>query len=73
MQMGQSASRAVIVLGMHRSGTSAVTRGLECIGAHLGDDLLPPSEAENPRGFYEDVPLLELSEQVLETLSLIHI
>ncbi len=70
MQMGQSASRAVIVLGMHRSGTSAVTRGLECIGAHLGDDLLPPSEAENPRGFYEDVPLLELSEQVLETLGL---
>ena len=70
MQADQITSRAVIVLGMHRSGTSAVTRGLECLGAELGDDLLPPSEAENPRGFYEDIPLLELSERVLGELGL---
>jgi GT2 family glycosyltransferase/glycosyltransferase involved in cell wall biosynthesis len=55
---------------MHRSGTSAVTRGLECLGAELGDQLLAPSEVENPRGFYEDIPLLEVSEQVLEKLGL---
>ena len=70
METAEQTSRALIVLGMHRSGTSAVTRGLECLGAELGDELLAPSEAENPRGFYEDVPLLEISEQVLEALGL---
>ena len=62
--------RAVVVLGMHRSGTSLATRGLECLGVELGEDLLGPSTPENPEGFFEDVALLELSERVLDVLGL---
>ncbi|MBI3461596.1 MAG: hypothetical protein HY000_00840, partial [Planctomycetes bacterium] len=33
--------RAICVLGMHRSGTSALTRVLNLAGAELGSALLP--------------------------------
>lgn len=55
---------AVIVLGMHRSGTSAITRGLEVIGVHLGDNL-HPSGHDNPKGFWEDKDCLALNERLL--------
>lgn len=44
----------LIVLGMHRSGTSAVTRLLNLAGAYVGPEgsTTPPNE-ENPKGFWE--------------------
>jgi hypothetical protein len=33
---------AILVLGMHRSGTSAIARLLNLRGADLGRNLLPP-------------------------------
>jgi hypothetical protein len=30
----------IVVLGMHRSGTSATTRAMETMGASLGDHLI---------------------------------
>lgn len=44
----------VIVLGMHRSGTSAVTRGLQVAGVALGDNLLPAVPGDNEAGYWED-------------------
>ena len=43
-----------VVVGMHRSGTSIVSRLLNLLGAHLGpeDDLMPP-KPDNPTGFWE--------------------
>ena len=52
---------------MHRSGTSALTRGLETLGVKLGDRLIPTSP-ENPRGYFEDEDLTELNKEVLEAL-----
>ena len=46
-------SRAVLVLGMHRSGTSAIARGLAALGVFLGDDFLD-AKPENPTGYWED-------------------
>lgn len=57
-------STAIIVLGMHRSGTSAVARMLNLCGADLGRDLLPPKE-DNVRGFWENRALLALHERFL--------
>jgi glycosyltransferase involved in cell wall biosynthesis len=54
----------VLVLGMHRSGTSAVTRILNLCGADLGRHLLPP-KPDNERGFWENETFLELHEEVL--------
>jgi len=44
----------LIVLGMHRSGTSSVTRLLNLAGAYFGPEGIAtaPNE-ENPKGFWE--------------------
>lgn len=60
----QEATTALFVLGMHRSGTSAVTRILNLCGANLGRHLLPP-KPDNERGFWENKTFLELHEKVL--------
>ena len=44
----------IAVLGMHRSGTSAVARGLKALGVDLGENLMPPVEGNNEKGFWED-------------------
>ena len=64
-----AAATAILVLGMHRSGTSAVTRMLNLRGAELGRDLLPPKE-DNERGFWENRAILELHEALLAGLRL---
>ncbi len=44
----------VIVLGMHRSGTSAVTELLEALGFHVGAaEELKGKSWQNPHGFFE--------------------
>lgn len=46
-----------VVLGMPRSGTSAVTRSLQALGVDLGDTLLA-GDARNAKGFFEDSDVL---------------
>ena len=58
-------SRAILVLGMHRSGTSAVTRVLNLLGADLGTRLLPPVANDNERGFWENAAIFEVHERLL--------
>ena len=57
--------KVIIVLGMHRSGTSAVTRGLKALGVELGDNLMPPVANNNETGFWEDLDLNSLNEEIL--------
>lgn len=61
------APRVVLVLGMHRSGTSALTKGLEALGVDLGAELMPPA-SDNPRGFWEDTGFYRLNEELLTSL-----
>jgi len=61
-------SRGVLVLGMHRSGTSAATGVLRMLGLELlGDDLLPADRA-NPRGYWESASLMALNDEILDAL-----
>ncbi|MDX1632782.1 MAG: hypothetical protein R3234_13010 [Thermoanaerobaculia bacterium] len=55
----------VIVLGMHRSGTSVVTRLINLMGCHLGDesDLLP-AKPDNPKGFWERRDAYRLNREI---------
>jgi hypothetical protein len=55
----------VIVLGMHRSGTSALTRVLNLLGVDLGANLLPAAE-DNETGFWEHRDLVLVNEAVLQ-------
>ena len=60
---------AVFVLGMHRSGTSALARGLIAIGIDWGTNLLA-GEADNPKGFWEDKDLHKINRLILSHYSL---
>lgn len=64
-----AAGRLVLVLGMHRSGTSALARGLRVLGVSLGDDLLPAHPC-NPKGFFEDAGLYAFNKAILARLHL---
>lgn len=52
-----------VVLGMHRSGTSAVTRALEVLGFGLGEHLLPIQD-DNPAGFWEDADVVAMNDRL---------
>jgi len=65
-----SSSGPVCVLGFGRSGTSLTMRVLNLLGVEIGpeEDLLPPGEADNSRGYWEPRWMMELNEQLLEKL-----
>ena len=56
----------VFVLGMHRSGTSAVTRLVSLLGLATppDHDLVRPTE-KNPKGYWESGVLTRFNEDVL--------
>jgi hypothetical protein len=59
----------VFVLGMHRSGTSAVTRVVNLLGVPIGRvDRLMPVRPDNPAGFWEHLALMDVNDAVLERL-----
>lgn len=60
--------RLVVVLGVHRSGTSAITRSLKVMGVNLGNQLIPPIEGNNAKGFWEDIEVNTLNNQMLLAL-----
>jgi hypothetical protein len=57
----------VLVLGMHRSGTSAVARAIDELGVPLGSPLLP-ARFDNPAGYGEVEPLMHLNDELLRRL-----
>lgn len=59
-----SARTALIVLGMHRSGTSAMAGVLGRLGAALPKRLIPPSDA-NPKGYFGSLKVYGLNDTVL--------
>lgn len=60
-------SKAVIVLAMHRTGSSAVTAGIEALGIDLGKSN-DYSNEENPKGFFENQDVVDINERILTTL-----
>ena len=57
----------VCVLGMHRSGTSLLTRILNLIGLYLGSGQVSIQPAEdNPKGHWEHSDIVSLNDAILE-------
>ena len=63
------ARRAVLVLGMHRSGTSALTRVLALHGLALPARLMT-AKPENPRGFWEAPEVAAFNDSVFAAMGL---
>lgn len=59
--------KMIVVIGMHRSGTSTVMNALACLGVSLGDNLLPPG-VDNPKGFFEDKSVNDLNIEMLDAI-----
>jgi hypothetical protein len=59
---------AILILGMHRSGTSALTRTLNLLGATAPKRLMPAHES-NPRGFWESEHLCTVHEDLLTSVN----
>jgi len=55
------------VLGMHRSGTSALMRLLDLLGVEIGSDLWPAGP-DNPTGFWESRPIVQTHDELLDSL-----
>src|ERR1700683_1647190 len=66
--MVKGVGRVIVVLGMHRSGTSVLARGLQVLGVELGRNLMPAFPA-NPKGHWEDRDINNLNERILAALA----
>ncbi len=56
--------QAILIVGMHRSGTSVLARGLQALGVSIGDNLLPGNEW-NPNGYFEHADIVSLNDALL--------
>lgn len=58
----------ICVLGMHRSGTSLLTRILNLIGVDLGSEEVLTTEpvANNPKGYWEHNEIVSISDTILK-------
>ena len=66
---GEEARRqCLLVLGMHRSGTSALTRVLSLAGAALPRRLMGGTEESNPTGHWEPYALVAYHDELLAEL-----
>ena len=57
--------KAILVVGMHRSGTSAITRVLNLLGCDLPSTLMRESAQSNEAGFWESLRIMHLNDDIL--------
>ena len=67
LDMAPHARRIVVVLGMHRSGTSLCTSVLNRLGVALSEDLLAPGP-DNEQGFFESAHILDTHQEILAVI-----
>ncbi|MEO0391946.1 MAG: glycosyltransferase [Pseudomonadota bacterium] len=57
--------RLILITGMHRSGTSVVTRLCNILGADIGGEMLPATP-DNPKGYWENAAAFNLHASVFD-------
>jgi hypothetical protein len=66
---GSARPRIIVVLGMHRSGTSVTTNLLNAFGVPLSDDLMPPTE-HNQKGYFESKEISRMHDEILASMGM---
>lgn len=69
MSDAAAAPHPIAITGMHRSGTSMITRGLHESGLHLvggSADALLEAADDNPEGFWENKAIVACNDDLLE-------
>lgn len=65
--MSEKKRKCIFVIGMHRSGTSAMAGALHQLGISIGKDIMAPNEY-NEKGYFENNKVYILNEQLLQLL-----
>lgn len=68
--MSARASSPVLVLGMHRSGTSALAGLLSLAGVDFGERLIPADAGINAKGFWEHEEIVAVHDRTFAALGL---
>ena len=58
----------ILILGMHRGGTSALAGGVAALGAGFGERLMQAVPDQNAKGFWEDLDVVSTDDRVLLAL-----
>ncbi|WP_432460875.1 sulfotransferase family protein [Agarivorans sp. QJM3NY_25] len=61
-------AKAIIVIGMHRSGTSALSGELAQFGVFMGKHLFKAQAGVNDKGFWENAHLVDFNDQLFDEL-----
>ena len=62
---GTNGKRALIIVGMHRSGTSATTGAMHCMGVQLGERLYAGHSDINAKGYFEHSDIADANDAAL--------
>jgi len=58
--------KAICIIGMHRSGTSTISRAVNLLGAYLGEDAdMVKPRYDNPEGFWERPDIVDIDDRLL--------
>jgi len=63
---GRNSARALVVIGMHRSGTSALAGLLNHLGVEMGSFLMPAQDGVNEKGFWEQEKIVSIHDRLLQ-------
>jgi len=61
--------KCILVLGMHRSGTSALAGSLHLMGLDFGKSIVSPS-FDNPKGFFENEKIQALNDKIFDAVGI---
>jgi len=61
--------KCIIILGMHRSGTSALAGCLNQLNVNFGRNIVDPS-FDNPKGFFENFTIQKINDAILDALEI---
>jgi hypothetical protein len=67
MNMNGEKRKCIMVLGMHRSGTSALTGVLGLLDIYLGSELIQADPA-NSKGYFENSKINTFNEELLNSM-----
>jgi hypothetical protein len=62
--------RIVVLLGMHRAGTSVTMNVLNALGVPLSDDLMPATN-HNAKGYFESLEISQVHDDILKTFGML--
>ena len=59
-------NKAIVIVGMHRSGTSALSGLLNDLGVFMGKNLFGPQKGVNEKGFFENSQIVRINEELFD-------